>query len=278
MIEQLPFTKMHGLGNDFIVIDGEHAAAIDDPGALARRFCRRQESVGADGLLIVTQAGNNRVIVRFFNPDGSEAFCGNGSRCAALYSHDRGGVERSMVLETIAGEMPAEVVDDGVRLTLPPAVDLGERLLGVQGKDFLVRLIDSGCPHVVLRQDDVEQFQLETHGPELRSHPELGPDGANVNIFADDPTAVEVDRCRIRTWERGVEGETLACGSGAVACGYVRWLDSRKKRSVFHVRGGGTIEIVIVTKCDTSGDVVCGIQMTGAAAFEFEGCLPLRDG
>ena len=260
MVEDLRFAKMHGLGNDFVVLDGSSASRLGDLAGVARSLCRRRESIGSDGLLVVSRVGPGRVSVGFWNPDGSQAFCGNGSRCAALHAYRRGWVETSMVLETLQGEVPAEIVEGGVVLSLPLPTDRGEREWIIGETPLQPRIIDAGCPHVVLRQPAVDQFPLDQLGPSLRHHEDLGPDGANVSVFDDT---------RIRTWERGVEGETLACGSGAVACGYVRWLTDGVRRSDFRVLSGGTITIAM----EPEGSEPRRVRMTGDAAYAFEGRL-----
>ncbi len=206
--------KMSGAGNDFIVIGPNELSAIggDIPGWV-RRVCRRRLSVGADGVLLVAPSGEGRVSVRFHNPDGGAAFCGNGSRCAARYAHMQGFAGRRMILETAAGDVPAEILEDGVRLELPAPVDRGELELELPGEPLRGRYILAGAPHFVSWTDDLTSAALERLGPPVRRHPEFGAAGVNLDLIAGRPDG----SIAIRTWERGVEGETLSCGSGAVA-------------------------------------------------------------
>jgi len=209
--------KMSGAGNDFVALDREQARRIDgDPVAWARRVCRRGLAVGADGVLFVEPAGAGRVRVRFLNPDGSEAFCGNGTRCAARLAQRRGYAGRTMTLLTVVGEVEAVVEGTRVRLTLPPPTDLGEIALELAGERLDGRYVRAGVPHFVVQVGDVAGAPLWRWGPQVRRHPRFGDEGTNLDVV----TAVENGTLALRTWERGVEGETLACGSGAVAAAY----------------------------------------------------------
>jgi diaminopimelate epimerase len=213
--------KMCGAGNDFVVLGPAAVSALpaDLPGWV-RRVCRRRISVGADGVLLVEPAGPDRVRVRFYNPDGSEAFCGNGSRCAARYARLHGLAGPSMVLDTAVGEVGAKLVGEEVRLTLPPPRDLGDASVRV-GADLLTgRHVDAGVPHYVVFSDAPAEAPLERWGPAVRHDARFAPAGVNFDVAGP----VEQGVLRVRTWERGVEGETLACGSGAVAAAFARRL------------------------------------------------------
>ena len=207
--------KMSGAGNDFVVLDDAAASTIG-PGLpeWIRRVTRRGLSLGSDGVLIVTPLGGDRVRVVFHNPDGARAFCGNGSRCAARFAHERGMAAAGMVLETDAGAVPARVVGSQVRLELPPPIDRGPVELQLDAETETGRLIDAGVPHLVVPVADPDRAPLERWAPAWRRDPRFGPDGVNVDLAG---AALPI---RLRTWERGVEGETLACGSGAVATAF----------------------------------------------------------
>jgi len=178
--------------------------------------CRRGLSVGADGVLVVAPSGEGRVRVRFLNPDGGEAFCGNGSRCAARFACLRGWAGSGpFLLDTLVGEVEARVEGSTVRLVLPPPTDLGVAVLEIEGESIEGRSIDSGVPHFVVSVEDVSSAPLERWGPIVRSHRRFGAEGTNVDVVS-----VSEDSARVRTWERGVEGETLSCGTGAVAAAH----------------------------------------------------------
>ncbi len=222
---------MTGAGNDFIVLDGPVADALGDGlPEWTRAVCRRGVAVGADGVLVVRSIDPGSVSVEFRNPDGSAAFCGNGTRCAARYAFLAGMSGPSAVLVTAAGEVPSEVEPGGrVRLSLPPVVDCGPRTLDAGGESITGRFVIAGVPHFVVQVPDVAEGPMERWGPAVRSHPEFGETGTNMDLISFTGTG----EVRIRTWERGVEGETLACGTGAVAAG----------ATIAAARGGGEVII-----------------------------------
>lgn len=207
---------MAGGGNDFVMIDNR-AGRIGDASDLARRICTRALSVGGDGLILVETSARATFRMRYYNSDGSfGAFCGNGTRCAARFAFMNVMAGRKMTIETDAGIVSAEISDGGqVTLALPPPSEfrpqrpltLGNQI--IHGSSILV-----GVPHYVLfLRDDLWSQNIVPLGSAIRHHPDLQPDGANVNfVSVRDAHSIEV-----RTYERGVEAETLSCGSGVVA-------------------------------------------------------------
>jgi diaminopimelate epimerase len=264
---RIPIAKMSGAGNDFVVLDeAEWAALAEDRGRFVRGVCRRGLSVGADGVLVVGSAGPGRVRVTFMNPDGGEAFCGNGSRCAARYALSRGIASGpSMVLVTSVGDVPASIEEDVVTLTLAAPVDRGvlspDALDGKHGGRFVV----AGVPHLVVSVGSLDTFPIERFAPALRRHAALGPDGANVDFVERGASGV----VHVRTWERGVEGETLACGTGAVAAAFAARLDGAPEGITVVPRSG------IPLRVDLPGDPrrPTGARLSGDARFVFEGWL-----
>lgn len=227
MSGKLRVVKMSGAGNDFLLLGPEEIAALGpDPVWWVRRVCRRGLSVGADGVLLVEPAGADRVRVRFYNPDGSSVFCGNGSRCAARFANLKGFAGQAMTLETAAGEVPAELVDEGVRLALPTPRDLGRAEINAAGDRLEGRVIEAGVPHFVVFVEAPAAAPLERWGPVARRHPRFGARGTNFDLAAYRQDG----SLTLRTWERGVEGETLACGSGAVAAAFAARLDGGPAR------------------------------------------------
>ena len=255
------FTKMSGAGNDFVVLDAEGASAVGpDPASFTRAVCRRGLSVGADGVLIVQTEGDGRVRVDFMNPDGSVAFCGNGTRCAARFASARGYCGSRVVLATAVGDVPAEIDGGIVRLTLRPPADLGERTLAAGGATWRGRLIDAGVPHFVVEVDDVAQAPLAAIGPVLRRDPAWGAPGANVDLVS----RTESGAWRVRTWERGVENETLSCGTGAIAAALAAQIAGAGE-TVRVVPASG-IELQVTIRKDVA-------TLSGDARFVFEGTL-----
>lgn len=211
---EIAIVKMSGAGNDFVVIDPAGRARLGDRLVpWIRAVCRRGIGIGADGVLAVAPVGAGRVEVEFRNPDGSLAFCGNGTRCAARFAARRGWIGEEGVCITALGEVGAVVRGGTVSLRLPAPTDLGPLRLDTSRGAIEGRRIVAGVDHFVVEVADVDSFPLESIGPFLRTHEAFGTAGTNVDVVS----VVAEGRIRIRTWERGVEGETLACGSGAVA-------------------------------------------------------------
>ncbi len=218
----LKFYKMQGLGNDFILIDNMSLSLRLEASNLARRWCRRGLSIGADGLVILEPDDEVDFRWRFHNRDGSEAeMCGNASRCVAWLAHELGLAGKSLAFRTLAGVVRAEVNGSSVKVEMPRPHGFRPGLsLNVDGQDVDLGFIDVGVPHVVSFPPDLKTVDVAGLGPKIRHHPDLSPAGANVNFAAVlEPQALE-----IRTYERGVEAETLACGTGAVSSALISHL------------------------------------------------------
>jgi diaminopimelate epimerase len=215
--EPLTFSKMAGGGNDFVVIDNR-TARVADPAELARRICTRALSVGADGLVLIEGSARATFRMRYWNADGSPGeFCGNGTRCAARFAFLNVIAGRRMTIETDAGIVGAEIGEGGlVTIALPsPHSFRAQRPLPIGTQTVHGSSIVVGVPHyVVFLREDLWSQDIVPLGRAIRRHPELVPDGgANVNfVTVRGPHAIEV-----RTYERGVENETLSCGSGVVS-------------------------------------------------------------
>jgi len=210
------FCKMSGSGNDFIIIDNRDLSLqIVDLPAFVRKVCQRKVSVGADGLFLIEPSTVADFKWQFFNSDGSVAeMCGNGSRCVARYAYLNGIAERTMSFETLAGIITAEVNDDSVkvRLTDPSPLKTAQTIM-LDGREFTLDIIDTGVPHAVSFEDCVETCAVVGTGRQIRLHEYFQPKGAN----ADFAEIIDRQRMKVRTYERGVEDETLACGTGVVA-------------------------------------------------------------
>jgi diaminopimelate epimerase len=217
--QHLPFVKLSGAGNDFIVFAEEDVRELNHS-LLAKRLCTRGMSVGADGIIIVTPGNESSVTIRFFNPDGSLAeMCGNGSRCAARYAYDNRLVTvDEFSLETDSGSLDVQRMEsDKFRVVMPPPRRMELDYLQYQDEDasLTVDSVRVGVPHCVVQMaglDDISDDRLIRIGRGLRYHEDF-PDGVNVNFgeLREDGTV------RQRTYERGVENLTKACGTGATA-------------------------------------------------------------
>lgn len=210
------FHKMSGSGNDFIIIDNRDLSLpIADVPDFVRRVCRRKVSVGADGLFLIEPSAVADFKWQFFNSDGSVAeMCGNGSRCVARFAHHSGFAGPRMSFETLAGIITAEVNGDSVkvRLTDPSLLTQNVNLVLAAG-ECAMDVIDTGVPHAVCFVEFVEAVDVAAAGREIRRHEFFRPRGTNVNFAS----VFDRHTMRVRTYERGVEDETLACGTGVVA-------------------------------------------------------------
>ncbi len=232
-----PFWKLSGAGNDFVLL-ARLPRGHSGP-ALARRLCDRRFGVGADGLLHVARRAG-RVRLDYWNADGSAAFCGNGTRCGALWAASRGLVAgRAFSLDTIRGPLGVRLTGRGraeVDMPPPSRLRLGLRLRAA-GRTWTAHFVDTGTPHAVVFVADIEKVDVRNMGRTLRFHKAFGPSGANVDFVE-----LRGGRLLLRTYERGVEDETLACGTGVVAAAAVA--RARRKagdRVNVRVRGGDSL-------------------------------------
>lgn len=272
------FVKMHGAGNDFVIIDGEKEAVVEEHlPSLARSMCDRQLGIGGDGIILVLPSRLANFKMRMFNPDGSEAeMCGNGIRCFAKYIYDR-KMHRDVVMtvETLGGIKTLKLNAVGGRVRTV-RVDMGEpklmrseipmrgsetrviaEPLKVAGKKYEITCVSMGNPHCVTFVDRVDEYPVAKIGPEFENHPSF-PARTNVE-FVEVMNQQEI---KMRVWERGA-GETLACGTGACASAVASMLNNKVSRKVtVHLRGG---DLFIEWLGDNK------VFMTGPAEEVFEG-------
>ncbi len=215
-MNKILFTKFSGSGNDFIFIDNRKLAyQADEMIGFIQKVCRRGQSVGADGLMFIEPSERADFKWRFFNADGSEGeMCGNGGRCAARFAQELGIATDAVSFETLAGVIDATMSDSRVKLRMTPPFDYRAGVaFDVNGRKALLEYVNTGVPHAVEFVDDVEAVDIVADGRAIRTHDAFAPSGANAN-FARVSGAHSLI---LRTYERGVEDETLACGTGAVA-------------------------------------------------------------
>ena len=255
---KIDFTKMHGAGNDFIVVDDRALDFPIDDATFIEQICARRTGIGSDGILLIQPSETHDLKMRFINPDGNEVeMCGNGARCFARRAFDLGAAPEAMAIETVAGTVRAEILGDQIRLTLTDPVDWRTELdVGLaQSVDF----VNTGVPHVVARVDDLKNLDLPASGSMIRYHELFAPDGTNANFIK-----VESDgTLSIRTYERGVEAETLACGTGATAAAVIA---ARQ----------GWVELPVAVHCAGGYDLTIdsgagGTTLMGGATYVFEG-------
>ena len=265
----LNFTKMNGAGNDFVMLDNRDGSLSLDKARIAQ-LCNRHRGVGGDGLLVVEPAQNGADFrMRYYNSDGGEAeMCGNGARCFARFAHRISEKKGAISFETMAGVIVAEFIGENVRIQMSEPHSLAlDATLNAAGTKLAVHSLNTGVPHAIVFVDDLETVDARKLGHALRFHPHFAPKGTNVNFVKPPRSGI----IAIRTYERGVEDETLACGTGVVACALI----SHEKLGLpspvrVKVRGGDTLEIAWRKDGATYRDVT----LTGPADFTFDGRLP----
>ncbi len=274
MEKRISFFKMTGSGNDFIIVDNRNKLLdVETAKQLAQKACRRKLSIGADGLILIENDDEVDFSWVFFNSDGSIAeMCGNGARCAARFCYLKGIVQtEKMTFRTIAGLIDAEVMDSRVKVKIPEVRDIElDIALDLGNGNFLpVHFINTGVPHVVVFLEslqELESFDVVNLGRLIRFHERFQPAGTNVNfVFAES-----TDRVHIRTYERGVEDETLACGTGSIAAAILGSAKNILKSPVsVHTRSGEVLKVYFEGENAKFHDV----YLEGPALVAYEGVM-----
>jgi len=272
----MEFWKLQGSGNDFVVIDDRNGKVEEflkktnlSKGEFVKKVCAFHTGVGADGLILIKIPENpgNDFKWEFFNADGSEAeMCGNGSRCAVRFAYEKGISGREVKFETLAGVIRAKVLEKGkkVKVQLTPPTQPIEKLLRVDDREIEGVFINTGVPHFVVPVEKLENLNVIKLGKAIRFHKEFQPKGTNVNFIE----AISDNAIRIRTYERGVEKETLACGTGATASAIVAYLKGIITEKPVKVITKSGEELLI----DFSKDLK-EVFLTGSVYKVFEGIL-----
>lgn len=264
----LPFFKVCGAGNDFILIDRRTPVPGCDPTAWARALCRRGLGVGADGLLLIEASSTATLRLTYFNADGSRAFCGNGTLCAARWAHEIAGFPADLRLETDAGVIPAQVQGDRVEIEVSPPVELRQGIDLAPAEDRgEATFVNIGCPHLVIIRDELpDDDTFAARAPLLRRHPALGAAGANIDFVQIESR----QRLRLRFFERGVEAETLASGTGCLAAVLAAARRGLVDAPVTCLTRGGERLLV---RFDRRGGVFERVRLEGSAHLVYEGRL-----
>ena len=280
----MKFTKMHGIGNDYIYVNCFEEEIPADPAALSRRLSDRHFGIGSDGLILIRPTENGDAMMDLYNTDGSRAMmCGNGIRCVGRYVYERGIAKKETLridtlsgvktlhLDVANGTVQSIEVDMGEPVLEPASIPVflpGERAVSVpveMGDDvFSVTCVSMGNPHCVLFVEDVDALDLEELGPRFEWNP-LFPQGVNTEFIQPLPDG----SLKMRVWERG-SGETWACGTGACASVVAAYLCGKaERRSVVHLRGG---DLAIHWREEDNH-----VMMRGPAAFVFDGEIDLSE-
>jgi diaminopimelate epimerase len=265
---QIEFWKMTGAGNDFILVESLKGEIPEgERSRMARDLCCRAFSIGADGLIVLDPSERHQFFMRYYNNDGSEGgTCANGARCAARFAHVRGIAPAEMQFETHAGVYRATVTPETVVLDMPDvrAVRLDIHV-AIRQFSGAVHYVDVGVPHIVVFVEDDDGVDVKQMGRALRYAPPFQPAGTNVN-FAQ---VLDAGTLKVRTYERGIEAETLACGTGSIAAAVVARLKGWVAPPVrIHTRGG-PILTVHYRLCDDGR--VTAVKLEGEGRIVFRG-------
>jgi diaminopimelate epimerase len=268
----IEFWKMSGSGNDFILIDNRDGKVGDDQMArLVERACRRRASVGADGVIFVVNSDQYDFGWRFFNADGGEVeMCGNGSRCVSRFALLKGIAGPRMTFETLAGPISAEVDGRSVKVLMPKPFGLKMGLhlngfKGIESMDFL----NTGVPHVVARVKDLPNHPVFDQGKVIRRHQQFAPSGTNVNFLR----VISENGLEVRTYERGVEDETLACGTGAIASALTASVRGLVQSPVRVKTKGGEVLLIHFKKADSETEPFSDVWLEGNTAIVYQARL-----
>jgi diaminopimelate epimerase len=269
MAKDICFVKMQGAGNDFIVVDNR-AGIVAARARASRVWCDRKNSIGADGLLFLEKSKTADIKMRILNPDGSEAeMCGNGIRCIAKFAFDSKITKKKFTIQTLAGIIDVEIKGQIIkaRMVDPKDFKIGFHLL-VNDKSMSLNFVDTGVPHAVCLVKSVKDIEVDDLGRAIRQHDYFKPRGANVNFVrvCSDGTL------EIRTYERGVEAETLACGTGSTAAALVSAAVYPIKSPVPVKTRGGEVLKVYFSK---DGDRFYDVYLEGPVQKCFEGSVKL---
>jgi diaminopimelate epimerase len=268
-MKSLHFTKMSAAGNDFIIFDNRtHIISANKAKEFTQKTCRRKLSVGADGLILIEDSTEADFKWRFFNADGSEAeMCGNGGRCVARLAFLKGIAPQQLTFETLAGIIKAEVFGERVKLQLPLPYNLNcDLALVVDGQNLPANHITVGVPHAVIFVDELKEYPVVELGRKIRHSDYFQPAGTNVNfVHLSNDSSIT-----IRTYERGVEDETLACGTGAVASALISSAKKGMESPVSVLTRGGEMLMVHFTR---DGKMLKEVFLEGNAHLIYEGEL-----
>jgi len=266
----LRFTKMNGAGNDFVMIDNRAGDVQLSPEQIVR-ICDRHRGVGADGILLLEKGSNGADFrMRYYNRDGGEAeMCGNGARCFARFANRVANAPKKISFQTPAGLIRGELHGELVTLHMSEPKDLRlDFKLEANGQKERVHFINSGVPHVVVPVSKVEDVDVRKRGEALRRHEKFSPAGANVNFIEKRGP----HKILVRTFERGVEDETLACGTGVVASALVFAATEKVHGPItVTVRSGSGLSV----NFKGAGDRFTNVTLTGPAEFAFEGMIEI---
>lgn len=250
---KIAFHKYQGTGNDFVMIDGRNGLVLSIP--QIKFLCDRKFGIGSDGVIILRNSERADFYMDFYNPDGSQSFCGNGSRCAVLYAHRLGIVSENGVFEAIDGSHEFEMTGETIQIRMRDVNKIDRR-----SDDFV---INTGSPHYIIYTDNVEAIEIVGEAKKIRYNEEFAKSGINVNFVEPIDGGI-----KMRTYERGVEGETLSCGTGVTAAALSWGIRSNAGDKIKVTTPGGELFVKLKGDSDTS---FTNIWLCGPAREVFYG-------
>ncbi len=255
-MQLLEFSKYQGTGNDFIMVDNRNKRFPSENLTVIRQMCDRRFGIGSDGLILIEHDDQSEFYMNFYNPDGSQSYCGNGSRCAVHFVHALGLVGETCSFRAIDGEHRGVWAEDHISISIRPVMQPESR-----GQDFFVH---TGSPHYIVFVPDLKEVDLIPAAHAIRYSEEFKESGVNVNFVE----VVDERNIRIRTYERGVEAETLSCGTGVTAAAITHLMREGAGRKVNVETQGGTL-LVSATK---GGDnIFFDVWLSGPVVKTFTG-------
>jgi len=268
---KIKFWKMHGAQNDFVLFDDRSGQFPVDDRDFISYIAARHSGIGAEGVILIQTSAEADFFMKFFNPDGGEAeMCGNGARCVARLACELGMTGKSMTIETGAGQIRAAVLPKGVRLWMTAPADWKLKgSLDLEGTSLTYGFVNTGVPHAVMRTGDLRDVDVQAVGSAVRRHRDFAPAGTNVSFMQ----VLSADDLDVRTYERGVEAETPACGTGVTACGLISAKNGWVNLPVnVHTLSGD----VLVVDGELTEESARNVTLTGSAEHVFEGMIEYK--
>jgi diaminopimelate epimerase len=252
------FNKYQGTGNDFVIIDNRNGAFDSHNSALINKLCDRRFGVGADGLILISDSHQHDFEMKYFNSDGKEgSMCGNGGRCSSAFAIKSGIAGKELSFQAIDGVHKARLDNNIIRLSMNDV----QKPQKAEGNYF----INTGSPHYVLFRKNIDQIDVNSEGSKIRWSDDFAPGGTNVNFVEINENGIYV-----RTFERGVEEETLSCGTGVTASAIASVLSGHFDTNPVKVRTkGGNLEVAF----KVTGEEISEIWLSGPATFVYEGMI-----
>jgi diaminopimelate epimerase len=267
-----PFSKYVGCGNDFILFDNREGLFPASDRSLLKKLCHRQWGIGADGLILLEHSLKADFRMRIFNADGSEAeMCGNGMRCLAQFLNEKGYQQSSYKIETMQRLLTVEQTIDGISVQMGNPTNMSWNIpLKIEDQECVIHFLNTGVPHTILFVENSGKIDLKKWGPLVRFHPLFAPEGTNFNLVElKSPNEI-----LLRTYERGVEDETLACGTGATAAALATaFCYQRSGPLLVHTRSEETLTIGFQLK----DGLFSHVSMTGPAHCTFRGEIEIKE-